>query len=173
MPSTTDREQINDALAWYCRGIDRLDAHAIGRAFHPGATLHDYGPEPMKIEAFVEHALASLGRRFSATQHRISNVLITFDADDRALVETYVLAFHVQPPDTTTGEGELLHRFNGRYIDRFTKVAGEWRIAERTLRNDWSQVEPITARMKGTWPASGRAGTPDPISSGHPVSDSG
>ena len=164
---STPRDQITDALRWYCRGIDRLDAASVVRGFHPGAVLVDYGPQPLTIELFAEHALQSLGARFSATQHRISNTLITFDGDDpasgRALVETYVLAFHVQPPDADAGTGELLHTFNGRYIDRFTEVDGAWRIIERTLRNDWSQVEPIDAPMSGSWPASGRGGTPDPI----------
>ena len=160
------RDQIHDALAWYCRGIDRLDPDAVLRAFHPHAVLTDYGPEPMTIEAFVEHAIASLARKFSATQHRISNVLISFDGLDRALVETYVLAFHVQPSGDTTDAPELLHTFNGRYIDVFTMASGSWRIAERTLRNDWSKVEPITATMSGSWPRSGRAGSPDPINPG-------
>jgi hypothetical protein len=159
----TDREQINEALAWYCRGVDRLDRDAISRAFHPGALLIDYAPEPMPIEVFMKYAFAVLGRKFSSTQHLIGNVLITFLDDHQAMVETYVRACHVQPPDEAAGTGEQLHTFGGRYIDRFTKVRDEWRIAERTLRNDWSHVEPITAHMQGAWLPSGRAGSPDPI----------
>jgi hypothetical protein len=152
------RARINDALASYCRGIDRLDPAAVAAAFHPGAELIDYGPAPMTIEQFVEHAIGSLRSRFAATQHRLSNTLIEFDATG-ALVETYVLATHVE----STLDGERLHTFAGRYIDRFTEVEGAWRIARRTLRNDWSKVEPIEERMRGTWPASGRGDRPDPI----------
>jgi hypothetical protein len=153
-----DRQQIHSTLLRYCRGIDRLDPAAIAAAFHPGAELIDYGPEPFTIEDFAEHAVASLGKRFTATQHRISNTAIELDGD-RALVETYVLAYHVE----ATGDGDVLHTFNGRYIDRFERRDGAWLIASRTLRHDWSKVEPIDAPMRGTWVASGRGGSPDPM----------
>ena len=158
------RRQIHDAVLHYCRGIDRLHAPSVARAFHPGAVLNDYGPSPMTIEAFVEHALSSLGNRFVATQHRASNTLIAFDGDGpasgAASVETYVLAFHVEAAadSATPGlmEGAQLHTFAGRYIDRFTEVDGAWRISERTLRNDWTMVEPIERRMRGSYVAGGR-----------------
>ncbi len=152
------RTAIEDALRSYCRGIDRLHAPSIASAFHPGAALIDYGAQPLTIEQFVEHAVASLGRKFAATQHRISNISIERDGD-RALVETYVLAYHVEIAD----DARRLHTFNGRYIDRFEQRGGQWRIEQRTLRNDWSTVEPMAASMSGTWVASGRGGSPDPI----------
>ena len=161
---TAATEAIHRALLSYCRGIDRLDPAAVSAAFHPGAMLVDYGPEPMAIEAFVEYALGSLERRFTATQHRISNVTIDLDqagGDDRARVETYVLAFHVQPD--ADGGPDRLHTFNGRYVDRFEHRDGHWRIVTRTLRVDWSRIETIDQTMGGTWVASGRAGSPDPV----------
>ena len=151
---------IGNALHSYCRGIDRLDAALVGAAFHPGALLIDYGPEPLRIEVFVEHALESLEKKFAATQHRVSNVTIKIDAAaSSALVESYVLAFHVQDDAGI----QRLHTFNGRYIDRFEERDGAWRIAQRTLRNDWSRVETIEATMTGSWVRSGRAGSPDPF----------
>ena len=161
---TTDgvTQQIRNALLSYCRGIDRLDPVVLAAGFHPGAELRDYGAEPMSIETFVEVALASLRRRFISTQHRVSNMSIDFDSDEAgALVETYVLAFHVSAAD---GDGDhLLHTFNGRYIDRFEERYGVWKIATRTLRNDWSKIEPIDRTMRGNWVASGRVGDSDPL----------
>ncbi len=162
--SANAHQQIDDALRWYCRGIDRLDGDAVARAFHPGAILIDYRPHPLTIESFIANVLPSLEARFIATQHRISNTLATFADDDRnALVETYVLAFHVEAAAVAGAAVDQLHTFNGRYIDRFTEVDGEWRIAERTLRCDWSRIEPIDTPMRSIWPASGRAGSPDPL----------
>lgn len=155
---------ITDALRSYCRGVDRLEPALIAAAFHPGAQLIDYGPEPTTIEAFVDRVVVSLGQRFIATQHRISNISIDVDVDvdadspTTATVEAYVLAFHVQD-----GEQQKLMTFNGRYIDRFEEREGVWRIAQRTLRVDWSKVETIDASMGGSWVRSGRGGTPDPI----------
>jgi len=154
-------QQVTAALLSYCRGIDRLDASAVLAAFHSGAELRDYGPEPMTVEAFTEYALPALERRFTATQHRISNTSIeVLSGGNRALVETYVLAFHA------TGDGDepaKLHTFNGRYIDHFEQRDGRWLIADRTLRVDWSRVETIVEPMGGSWIASGRAGSSDPI----------
>jgi hypothetical protein len=152
------RARIEDALRSYCRGIDRLDGSLIEAAFHAGALLIDYGGEPMTIEAFVPRALGSLGRKYVATQHRLSNIAITRDGDS-ALVESYVLATHVE----VEGAGRRLHTFAGRYIDRFEERDGQWRIAQRTLRNDWSSVEPMGEPMSGSYAPSGRAGTPDPF----------
>ena len=48
------RAEIVDCLLSYTRGIDRLDKESVISAFHPGATLNNYGPDPMSIEDFVE-----------------------------------------------------------------------------------------------------------------------
>ena len=152
------RAQIEDALRSYCRGIDRLHGPSVAAAFHPGAVLQDYGPQPLTIEQFVEHALGSLQRRFVATQHRLSNVTVEPRGGFR-LVEAYVHATHVEHVDG----GRVLHTFHGRYIDRFEAREGAWKIAHRTLRVDWSNVQPMGDPMSGTYVQSGRAGTPDPF----------
>ena len=153
------RTEIVDALLSYTRGIDRLDKESVISAFHPGATLNNYGPEPMSIEEFVEYALPSLEKRYAATQHRVSNIRVEI-SHDRALVESYVLAYHIE-----SGEGPTrLHTFNGRYIDTFTLLDGHWKINERSLRNDWSKVENIDEEMAGAsvWVMSDR-NDDDPI----------
>ena len=151
------RQAITEALYTYCRGIDRLDPDLVRAAFHPGAELIDYGLEPMTIEQFADYATAALGKRFVATQHRISNLSIELDGTS-ARAEAYVMAFHVEDG----AEGKLLHTFNGRYIDHHEERDGRWAIVRRHLRVDWSTVEPITGEMSGSWVASGRGGTPDP-----------
>ncbi len=158
MTDPVTRAGIEDALRSYCRGIDRLHAPSVTAAFHPGAILVDYGPQPMAIEGFVEHALPSLRKKFVATQHRISNISIEQDGDN-ALVETYVHATHVEE----TADGRRLHTFVGRYIDRFEAHDGAWKIAHRTLRNDWSTAAPMAAAMSGTYVPSGRGDSPDPV----------
>ena len=157
------REQIMDALLSYTRGIDRLRARDVVAAFHDGALLHGYGPEPMAVEKFAAYAVESLGNKYVATQHRMSNTRITFtDGGAGALVESYVEASHAEPP-AADGTQRLL-TFAGRYIDRCTPGDdGVWRIAIRTLRNDWSKVEVITEPMRGAWVASGRGDTSDPL----------
>lgn len=145
------KDAIRSALLRYTRGIDRLDGEMVASAFHPGALCVDYGSEPNPIEDFVAYAIPRLREAFSATQHRISNVAIDIDGTT-ALSEAYVLAFHVEQTD----DRPKLHTFNGRYIDQFEARAGEWKIAERTLRVDWSRIETIEQPMRGTWVESAR-----------------
>ena len=145
--------EIRRALLRYTRGIDRLDGELVASAFHPGAMCIDYGADPLAIEDFVEYAIPRLGTAYLATQHRMSNISIDFDADtDHAQSEAYVLAFHVQQ----TEGGRKLHTFNGRYIDDFAWRDGEWKIATRVLRVDWSRIEPLDEEMGGAWVASAR-----------------
>ena len=155
----SQRAEIVDALLSYTRGIDRLDKESVIAAFHPGAILNNYGPDPMPIEDFVEYALPSLEQRYSATQHRVSNIRIEIK-EDKALVESYVLAYHVK----SSVSSKQLHTFNGRYVDTFTLLDGHWKISERFLRNDWSKVEDIADEMAGSsvW-VKGRRDVDDPI----------
>lgn len=157
------RRQIEDALLSYCRGIDRLRAADVRAAFHDGAVLEGYGPEPTTVDVFADYAARALGERYVATQHRITNTRIEFTDDDgAAVVETYVEASHAEAPDADGAQ--RLHIFVGRYIDRCTPGDdGIWRIAHRTLRNDWSKVETTTGPMRGAWVASGRGDKTDPI----------
>ena len=146
-----DRAAIEAALLTYTRGIDRLDPDLVAAAFHPDAVLEAYGPEPMTVPVFVERVIPALRSRFVATQHRMSNIAIEIRGDV-AVMESYVLAYHVEVTDDAT----RLHTFNGRYIDRCERRDGTWRIAHRSLRNDWSKIEPIDEPMGTHWVASAR-----------------
>ena len=57
--------------------------------------------------------------------HFNTNVLIEFQAKDRAFVETYVLVLQRFADRRVTA--------SARYLDRFEKRKGEWRVAHRTL----------------------------------------
>jgi SnoaL-like domain len=150
---------IETALLSYCRGIDRLHGPSIAAAFHPGALLIDYRSETLTIEAFIETILDSLSRRFVATQHRISNTIIERHGDS-AKVETYVHATHIE----ATSDGRRLHTFVGRYIDQFNMRADGWKISQRILRNDWSEVSDMGNPMTGAYVPSGRGSSAaDPI----------
>ena len=74
------RVEIHDRLLSYTRGIDRLDSDLVLSAFHPGAQLYDYGPDPMSVEDFASYAIPSQ-KRFVATQRNVSNIRIEIDGD--------------------------------------------------------------------------------------------
>ena len=120
MTSTAQRVEIQfeieSAMRSYCRGIDRLDAASVLAAFHPGAVLEGYGDGlAMTVEQFAPHAIEKLRDKYVATQHRLSNITVDLRDDTTAVVESYVLAYHVME----TAEGRTLVTFDGRYVDRF------------------------------------------------------
>ena len=153
-------KQIVDCLLSYTRGIDRLDPGAILAAFHPGALLEGYQVDALvPIEDFALPVVERLRKRYSSTQHRLSNTKIDFN-DDGAIAESYILAYHVQPADEDSPE--RLWTFSGRYIDYFEDRDGQWRIAKRFLRADWTRIETIDEKMPNKF-ISGSRDKDDPI----------
>jgi hypothetical protein len=65
-----------------------------------------------------------------------TNVMIEFQSPERAFVETYVLVlqrFHPGGPGVPPEAARLRNMASARYLDRFEKRNGEWRVARRTL----------------------------------------
>jgi SnoaL-like protein len=138
-----DRGEIEDCLARYFRGIDRFDLDLVRAAYHPDA-YDDHGDFRGTADEFVAH-LAKLLDQFVVLTHFRGNVLIEFQDADSAHVETYALAFHRKRDDPLE---ELLCV---RYLDRFERRAGEWRVATRRVVVDWSteiEADPPSERAK-------------------------
>jgi hypothetical protein len=94
------------------------------------------------------------------TAHRITNVLIEFEDDTEAHVESYVWAYH----NVAVGNGREDVVFGGRYLDRFEKRSGEWRIAERQVVMDYFQRQPAAEDLGvfGVLPITGGHAPSDP-----------
>ncbi|WP_342129240.1 nuclear transport factor 2 family protein [Hydrogenophaga sp. OTU3427] len=134
-----DREAIRECLYRYCRGIDRLDEAALRSAYWPDATDR-HGPYQGSAAGFIDWALAKLqgGGRLV---HFLGNILIDLRGDSAA-VESYFQAFQ----NDVDAQGAPLETFlAGRYIDRFERRDGEWRVAQRTVTYDWLRQLPLPA----------------------------
>ena len=124
-----DKETIRDCLYRYCRGIDRADEEALRSAYWPdGRDCH--GAYRGSASGFIDQALPRL-RSGGRGVHQVSNILIELHGN-RAAVESSFLALQSNAA-TPTQETFLC----GRYLDRFEKRDGEWRIADRTVVYDW------------------------------------
>jgi hypothetical protein len=133
-----DRVAIQEALARYARGIDRRDWDILRSAYHPDAIINQAGHE-----GGVEALIAGFLPRHSLIEqamHMLTNCLIEFDTEDSALAETYYLAW-LRAPDPS-GDGQIETRALGRYVDRFERREGEWRIARRTTVSESVTVTP-------------------------------
>jgi hypothetical protein len=142
-----DREAIRDVIAAYAHAIDRRRWDMMERLFHTDATF-GFGPIEGGWRGFVDQARSIIDPCI-ATQHQLGQTLIAFDSPDTADTETYMTAMHIVPPGYPATQvfrdrGETYSAvIAGRYVDRFERRAGEWRIARRQGLYDWREYRPI------------------------------
>jgi hypothetical protein len=143
-----DRLQIQDGIHRYCRAIDRLDYDGIRSSYHPDATDSHGALFSGDVDAFI----AWIRERhpwISFSMHAATNIFIEFAGDDVALVETYVRAVQRHRPGSPAIRGDGSAGVStdvltcSRYVDRFERRGGEWRIARRTLVTGWRTQEPV------------------------------
>jgi hypothetical protein len=127
-----DRQRIRDCMARYARGIDRYDEALVRSAFHPDAT-DCHGPFTVGLEEFFASVLPTVRDR-EATQHYLMNQHVEFEGPDGANVETYFVVVRKMPGH------DGVEQMGGRYVDRFERRDGDWRIALRVLVVDWQAV---------------------------------
>ena len=143
-----DKAQIHDALMRYSRGVDLGDGELVVSCFHPDATL-DYGRGPMSAAALAE-GIAKMTA--TGAMHFIGNEYVEVDGDT-AYGETYFISYA-----TITGSGQPATRSRGgRYLDRFERRGGEWKIARRLLVDEWSRLDELPGP-----PGSPAPGSPAP-----------
>lgn len=127
------RQQIQEVVTRYCRGIDRSDADIINSAYHADA------------QAVYQHFTAvgsEIGRKLidlvenvsprRASMHTITNHLCHIDGNV-ARSETYFISWSVSKSDSPT----ILIQRGGRYLDELERRDGVWLIASRTVVWDW------------------------------------
>jgi len=132
-----DKQEIHEVLMRYCRGIDRCDAELLRDIYHPDAT-DDHGMFKGKAGEFIPWALEALKREENTT-HLIGNELVEIDGDV-AYCESYFSAVHRRIAKDGT---PLDLRFDGRYVDRFERRQGKWKIAHRQVVFDRSRLDPV------------------------------
>ena len=124
-----DREAIRDCLYRYCRGIDRCDEAALRSAYWEDAT-DCHGAWNGSAEGFIAQALDKL-RRGGRRVHQITNVLIELHGDTAAVESSF---FALQSTAALPQQQTFLC---GRYVDRFERREGQWRVVARTVVYDW------------------------------------
>lgn len=142
-----DKQEIAEVLARYCRGVDRCDEETLKSVYHPDAWDH-HGDFQGLGHDLAETAPETIPRWWTGSTHTVSNILIEFADEDTAHSECVYMALQVMKHDGS-GSGEpRLHVMSGRYIDRFERRNGEWRVADRVCVHDWSVALPFSAPPK-------------------------
>ncbi|MFO0687963.1 MAG: nuclear transport factor 2 family protein [Myxococcota bacterium] len=187
--AVADRAAIHRQLVRYCRGVDRRDLELVRSTYHPDA-FDDHGSYKGDVEGFLAFVRDAVHARFRTTMHKLGQSLIEIDGDV-ARSESYAICHHVMAePDPAAGgasavesgmpggKGAAMGSEAGstrtrdvadmvmgiRYVDRFERRGGEWRIARRELRWEWVRTDRLEA-LDPTWTA-GRADREDAVFEG-------
>ncbi|MER7006061.1 nuclear transport factor 2 family protein [Dactylosporangium sp. NPDC000555] len=124
-----DKQQIAEALFRYCRGIDRCDVDLIRSAFYPEA-VDDHGDNAMLAYEFAEHYVRERQAETEFAIHRVMNHLIELDGDV-AVSEAGVFSIQQVKGSSSTQFS------SSRYLDRFERRDGDWKVAYRLVVHDW------------------------------------
>jgi hypothetical protein len=157
-----DRKDIFDAMKRYTRGADRHDKELVATAFWPEATI-SFGT-PMARDEYVDWEEGVLAG-YAAHQHHVTGQTIEIDGDT-AHVESYLVYFLVPRDRSADAAGaatlgraltsEKTRLGSGRYIERWERRNGEWKILVREYVEDLAllgdTVDLCTAgRCLGSW----------------------
>jgi ketosteroid isomerase-like protein len=128
-----DKDAIATVVQELARGTDRLDAEQIAACYHPdGFDDHNaFRGGPREFAKWVLDVLP----HFAATHHFVGQPRIRLEGDV-AQVDTYCIAHHLSKPDAGGRQSDLV--IGLRYVDRFERRAGIWKIARRVCAFDWT-----------------------------------
>jgi hypothetical protein len=133
MAQLLDRHDILDSLTRMQRGTDRFDRDLFLSAFHADAVIAA-GPfvgGPADLFDWSSRLQATMHK---GTLHGLLNHSCDLDGDT-AHTETYYLYIAANPDDTNILAA-------GRYIDRFDRRDGVWKLAARNTLIEWSVLQP-------------------------------
>jgi len=126
-----DEAAIKNVVLRYARAVDRMDEELLRSCCHPDA-VDDHGPYTGSVEGFIEWVMPVLAG-FESTTHFIGNQLVEVDGDV-AWAESYCIALHRTWASEEEPASDIIG--NVRYVDRFERRNGEWRIAHRLVVRD-------------------------------------
>ena len=138
-----DERDIREVLLRYCRGVDRCDAELISSCYHADA-VDDHGSWFVNGPEVAKVVLDAIKPGTAVAMHFVGNMHIEVQGDT-AFAESYLLAFRNFDRDD-----QKYHRTRAaRFIDRFARRSGVWRIIERVVVDDWDRVDEVNLRQDG------------------------
>ncbi len=132
-----DRSEISDVQLRYATGLDFRDWTAFRSCFADEVevdftSLFPGPPRTVSADRWTESARRTVSG-LAATQHMITNHVITVDGD-RALCVAYVQAQHYLPND----KGDSTQTMGGYYTNQFVRTSAGWKISACKLTLTWT-----------------------------------
>src|SRR5690554_5256142 len=132
-----DKQACMELVARSARSIDRCDEKLLREQFHEDAH-DDHGSFRGSIDEFVKWVMPVL-HSMDHTQHFIGQILVELDGDS-ASSESYFIAHHALKQE---GEDRQMVAA-GRYLDKFERRDGVWKISSRHAVYDWNRNGPTS-----------------------------
>lgn len=130
----SSKEAIRECVHRIDRGIDRIDPDILRTAFHSDAQVQWLSPEPVPVNEWLQNA-GKIREMTRQAQHLIGNILIELNGET-ANVESYELARHL----TRMGDEWKDLIYSARYLDKFSRRDGAWKIDFRIKIMDWMRI---------------------------------
>lgn len=147
-----DREEISDVQLRYATAVDSRDWELFRTCFADEVEA-DYssvfGTPPARLGAdeFVA-MIAPVMSTLTATQHMITNLAVTVEAENHATVVAYVRAIHHNAA-AADGTEQTVY---GYYTNTFVRTVDGWRIAKLKLT---SRIQTGNPAVFGALPVAG------------------
>ena len=141
-----DRLAIRELFDAYAHCADRRDAEGQKALFTADTRFAVYMSGPGTEPTYVLEGREALTpvfadlNRYEATTHFNGQSTVVLDGNT-ATGDSYTIAHHVYTEDAT----RLMMVAWLHYLDRFTKIDGNWYIAERQIVLVWSETRPLGA----------------------------
>ena len=160
-----DKQAIAELSYVYSRACDRMDRELLESVYWPDGT-DDHGTFKGTAPEYVDWVMGFL-EGWVSTHHDNTNILIELDGDT-ACGEVHWNGFYRYDLDGETYD----HLAVGRYIDRYERRDGEWRILHRTCVSDWTRIAPTLNDWRKAPPGAqilGQRGCGDPVYQRHNI----
>ena len=135
--------ELNQLAFRYAAAVYACDEAAFLAVFTPNGRLRSYHPDTAEPfadlmgRAQLKAIPDTMRGMFRSTAHMMTNHLVEIDGDS-AKGEVLCTARHLRAEDGTSLNVII------RYVDRYARLAGEWRIADRQIRFLWSERHEVT-----------------------------
>lgn len=130
------KDKIRDVLHRYARSVDRCDAAGLKECYWPDG-FDDHGFFGGPAHEFADFVVPIL-KQAESSIHQITNEIIEVDGDI-AFSECYWKVLH----RLRKGKEFLDYMHEGRYIDKFERRNGEWKISHRAIIGDSDRLHQV------------------------------
>lgn len=132
------KQALHEINTAYCRAADRADDALLRSLWHADAKV-SYGEYSGGFEGFCEY-WAGVRDHFEHLSHLIGTDYYEISGD-RAMGETQVARIEV----VNRKAGTMDRMIGGRFLDRFERRDGVWKLSGRAFVLDWNVNRPTTA----------------------------